>query len=296
MELHLKEMKELTDNLSSVGALISHEDQVVTLLGSLQFSFSTLVMALEARIDDISIDYVQQTLLQEEKKRDVSAGEPSTPMSNNTAQYGGCKRAKHPRPPPVCWKCNEMGHVQHFCPNKERKSQTADHKAKVTKSQSEDEGAFTAANNMPPMNGCIIDSGASSHMTSQKEYLSQYRQFETPENVGLGDGRVVDAVGTGTLHLTMLFKTSDPKDKVLCNVLYLPKLACNQFSVRAAAHKGNSIKFQQSRCWIHSRHGELCGPGSLVGKLYQLNFRPSTKITEHASPAAEHGSINLRHQ
>ena len=103
MELHLKETKELTDKLSSVGAPISHEDQVVTLLGSLPSSYSTLVMALEARIDDISIDYIQQTLLQEEK-RDVSAGELSTPMSNNTALYGGDKRAKHPRPPPVCWK------------------------------------------------------------------------------------------------------------------------------------------------------------------------------------------------
>ena len=243
MELHLKEMKELTDNLSSVGAPISHKDQVVTLLGSLPSSFSTLVMALEARIDDISIDYIQRTLLQEEKKRDVSAGEPSTPISNNTALYGVGKRAKHPRPPPACWKCNEMGHVQHFCPNKERKSQAADHKVKVTKS--EDDGAFTASNVMPPMNGWIINSGASSHMTSQ-EYLSQYRQFETPEKVGLGDGRVIDAVGTGTVHLTMLFKTSDPKDKVLCNVLYIPKLACNLFSVRAAAQKGNSIKFWQS--------------------------------------------------
>ena len=40
----------------------------------------------------------------------------------------------------------------------------------------------------------------------------------------------------------------------------------------------------------------MCGSGSLVGKLYQLNCRPSTKITEHASPAAEHGSIDLWHQ
>ena len=40
----------------------------------------------------------------------------------------------------------------------------------------------------------------------------------------------------------------------------------------------------------------MCGSRSLVGKLYQLNCRPSTKITEHASPAAEHGSIDLWHQ
>ena len=39
MEAHLKEMKELTDKLSSVGALIPEEDQVVTLLGSLPLSY-----------------------------------------------------------------------------------------------------------------------------------------------------------------------------------------------------------------------------------------------------------------
>ena len=79
-------------------------------------------------------------------------------------------------------------------------------------------------------------------------------------------------------------------------MLYVPKLACNLFSVRAAAHKGNNIKFRQSRCWVRSKYSELCSSGSLVGKLYQLNCRPSTKITEHASTAAEHGSINLWHQ
>ena len=94
----------------------------MTPLGSLPSSYSKFVMALEARIDDI-IDYVQQTLLQEEKKRDVGTGEPSTPMSNNTL-YGGS---------PVWWKCNKTGHVQRFCPNKDKKSQAADHKAKSLK-------------------------------------------------------------------------------------------------------------------------------------------------------------------
>ena len=34
-EAHLREMKELTDKLAAVGAPITEEDQVVTLLGSL---------------------------------------------------------------------------------------------------------------------------------------------------------------------------------------------------------------------------------------------------------------------
>ena len=47
---HIKYMKELTDKLRAIGAPIEEEDQVVTLLGSLPASYSTLVTALEARV------------------------------------------------------------------------------------------------------------------------------------------------------------------------------------------------------------------------------------------------------
>ncbi len=53
MEVHLKEMKEITDKMASIGAAISEEDQVVTLLGSLPPNYSAIVTALEARVDDI---------------------------------------------------------------------------------------------------------------------------------------------------------------------------------------------------------------------------------------------------
>ena len=69
MEAHLKEMKEITDKLSSIGAPISEDDQVVTLLGGLPPSYSTVVTAIEARGDDIKLDYIQQALTHEELKK-----------------------------------------------------------------------------------------------------------------------------------------------------------------------------------------------------------------------------------
>ena len=69
IESHLKEMKELSDQLSAIDAPITEEDQVVTLLGSLPKSFSTLVTALEARVDEgVTLKYVQQALVNEEQK------------------------------------------------------------------------------------------------------------------------------------------------------------------------------------------------------------------------------------
>ena len=46
------------------------------------------------------------------------------------------------------------------------------------------------------------------------------------------------------------------------NVLHVPKLACNLFSVRAAVSRGNSVKFGK-QCWIKDSNGSLIGMGSL---------------------------------
>lgn len=141
----------------------------------------------------------------------------------------------------------------------------------------------------------LLDSGASSHMTSQVDYLTNYRTFDTPEKVGLGDGRIVEALGVCDLKLKMLFKVSDPRQVELSGVLYVPKLTCNLFSVRAAASKGNTVKLEMSKCWIRSKTGRLKGMGCLVGRLYQLDCVPATR--EQASPAYEQKSdANLWHQ
>lgn len=49
LEAHIKHMKEVVDRLAAIGSPIDEEDQVVTLLGSLPRSYSTIVTALEAR-------------------------------------------------------------------------------------------------------------------------------------------------------------------------------------------------------------------------------------------------------
>jgi hypothetical protein len=131
-------------------------------------------------------------------------------------------------------------------------------------------------------------------MTNDREVLTEYKEFEEPQKVALGDGRAVEALGIGRVQVNMLFKLSNPKKCTIYDVLYVPKLTCNLFSVRAAAMKGNFIKFGQTSCWIRNKLGELCGMGSLAGKLYQLNCEFLT--TESVSVASESSDINLWHQ
>ena len=83
METHLKHTKEITDRLAAIGSPISEVDKVVMLIGSLPSTYSTLVTALEARVDNVKLDFVQQALIHEEQKRHgfskvTSSGDQST--------------------------------------------------------------------------------------------------------------------------------------------------------------------------------------------------------------------------
>ena len=75
----------------------------------------------------------------------------------------------------------------------------------------------------------VIDSGATSHMTTEKRVLVNFQEFAEPENVALGDGRVVKALGSGSVRMNMLFQAMESKRAVLYDILYVPKLIWNLF-------------------------------------------------------------------
>ena len=112
----------------------------------------------------------------------------------------------------------------------------------------------------------IIDSGASRHMTFRKEVLYDNKEFEVPEQVGLGDGRTVKALGTGRVKfITQLHHTDHRRcTGWMMDVLYVPKLTSNLFSVHATALKKKVVLFGKKYCWIrdqnrHSRHWFISG-------------------------------------
>ena len=88
-------------------------------------------------------------------------------------------------------------------------------------------------------------------MTFESSVLHNYKDFEAPEPVGLGDGHTVSAIGVGKVKvITQLHNDK----RVVCwmtNVLYVPKLTNNLFSVNAATSTGNTVSFRQRL--LHSK-------------------------------------------
>lgn len=293
---HLRSMKELTDKLAAIGSPISEEDQVVSLLGSLPQSYSALVTALESRVNNLDLNYVQQALSHEEQKRSERSTNEKSADSALVGKFKKSRKVSQIK----CFRCGEKGHKKPDCPQKNKEEHKAnEHKAKTAEDDCQND-AFTASvskvtGNQTHQSQWIIDSGASRHMTMDQKWLRDYQRFEQPEMVGLGDGRCVAAIGTGKAYLNMTFKVSAPKEIVMHNVLHVPDLACNLFSVRAATGKGNVVQFTDSRCWIRNHKGGLCGMGSLIGKLYYLSCEALPG--DQASVACEHLSDHdLWHQ
>lgn len=177
---HLKRMKELTDQLGAIGSVIEEEDQIVTLLGSLPPSYATVVTALETKMDSLTLQFVQQALINEEQKRVLtdnttvssSVSAMSSQMHRNEqsgSKTGGANSSDSWR----CYKCGKEGHIKRDCPSIKKKYKT--HKAKsVLYKDKEDsyEGAFVvneSCKSDAQQEEWLIDSGASKHMTWNKE-------------------------------------------------------------------------------------------------------------------------------
>ena len=118
------------------------------------------------------------------------------------------KKTFKSRKPLISFGCRQPGHFLRDCP-KSKKGTV--HKAKTAGEEVQEQNldrvtAYTASKDLSQTDVWLVDSGTSSHITWNKELLMDYKAFEIPEKVGLGDGHTVDAFVTGNVHLNKLFK------------------------------------------------------------------------------------------
>ena len=101
-----------------------------------------------------------------------------------------------------------------------------------------------------PESAWIVDSGATLHMCSSSELLTNF----TPHfghNVIISDGSTIPIHGYGTLTIFLKDDHYNAIHKlILCKVAVLPKLSVNLKSVRALASLGVSVKFTEHSCYI----------------------------------------------
>ena len=310
LDEHFRRMKEITDQLAAIKAPIPEDEHIVALLLSLPRSYNTLITALTTKGDDLNLAKVHQALLSEEEKRTQQKCKSSG--SGIDRGETALQHDKSSRKPIKCFGCGQENHVIRNCPQKKKGQQESrgrfgnpsKHKASPADTdagKNEDYGGNVFAVGLiaaEEINGWIIDSGASQHMTANRDILANYCEFPEPEPVALGDGRSVFAYGSGQVNITMILgkREKDQQKSVLTKVLYVPKLAINLFSARAAALKGKVVQFGHTLCWIKDSKGKVVARGQLVGNIYRLDCKVSQSESQASFVNETGNKMDLWHQ
>ena len=73
----------------------------------------------------------------------------------------------------------------------------------------------------------------------------------------------------------------------MTDVLYVPNLTNNLFSVYAATSKGNTVSFRHNDWWIQNKNRKVICTGASLGKLYKLDCEMQQLSAENATIAKE---------
>ena len=225
----------------------------MTLLASLPEEFKPLITALDAvGEDNLSFDKVKGMLLNDndrmcDAKKQEDAFSAQRGNTNTKSKIPG-KTFNG-----TCRFCHERGHFARDCrkgkaklntQKNEKEKKGSAHCAENENNENvtdHDEALITS--NVANMSDWIIDSGATQHMTFERNRLTDYIEFKQPCKVNLGDNRTILAYGKGTFSLVADLNGRS-QDIGLREVLFLPELEKNLLSVRAMVRLGASVTFE----------------------------------------------------
>ena len=113
----------------------------------------------------------------------------------------------------------------------------------------------------------ILDSGASRHMTSKKDWYSSWKPLQEPINVIVGNNAKCPAEGLGTIS----FVAATGEEKKLSDVLYVPQIKRNLISIGVITDRGLEVRFKKTEAEILDSAGKLVGKGVRRNNLYELS-------------------------
>ena len=274
VQAHLRALKELTDSLAAVGVNIPEEDRIVTLLGSLPSKFDSIVTALEAHVDDLTLEFVEQSLLNQELKAD---GEEKL-MKCHEPKNEHKKRI-------VCSYCNKPGHKMSQCWTKKKKekaekptqtqaaaqSNPQDKSSKDSSRQVVDFSMKVAGSN-GVTNELLVDCGATTHIVSEEKLFTSFDRNFNPKGhiMEMADGTRIPGIakGRGDAIVNLIDQDGRMRKVRLKNALFVPGFQ-NIFAVKCAVDSGCEVTFTKDSAALTTEDGTTF-PFFLHNRLYYL--------------------------
>lgn len=298
MSVFLSKIQEMQNQLKQMGEDISDKFVITKVLMSLPNEFKHFVSAWESAPDDKqTIDnLVARLLIEEERLKEKNEDLEQT--SSSSAFVAKNKK------PVKCYKCGKTGHYQSDCKSNKNNSEDnvnknncfycgksghyieqcrfRKHKEKSSKNKTKN-NAFLVSNASYEIHESkwLVDSGASEHMCRDRALFTSIAST-SEKSVIVGNGAVISVLGCGQMAVQVSNGTKWI-DTVIDNVLYVPELKTNLFSVNRATDRGYVMMTDDSSCKFY-KNNVVCAVAKRIGRSYYMELR-YTRECEIASTA-----------
>ncbi|XP_046452782.1 uncharacterized protein LOC124200559 [Daphnia pulex] len=251
--------------------------------------------------NDRTLDHLLQRLITEES---VLKSYQTKTENNNEAAFtsrqrfnsgrGGSGRERHGvqggfvDKRPRCGHCNSPTHEEKVCfqkhgyPPNWNTTKRGRGRGRGGGNPSNSSNALLSLSNLDPRSilTFLVDSGASKHMSDQRSFFTTFKPIKagTWSVKGIGDSEL-DALGVGNIDVIVEVDQTTTS-KTLTEVLYVPGLGSNLFSVSAATANGLIVTFDDNKV-LFKRNGETVLTGEKQNEtLFQLHMKPDIHSTQ----------------
>ena len=126
----------------------------------------------------------------------------------------------------------------------------------------------------------IVDSGSTKDMCNDIESFTDVTELSEDEShfVKVGNGQTIPTNKKGTVCMKVRMEDGNIIEHKLSDVLYVPDLTYNLYSVSQAVSSKQTVEFSAAGCKVKNKDNRVLLTGKKVGNLFYLN---STIIKKH---------------
>ncbi|OAE24313.1 hypothetical protein AXG93_1052s1360 [Marchantia polymorpha subsp. ruderalis] len=181
--------------------------------------------------------------------------------TSSSARLEYTAKPSFPRQKMKCFYCKKRGHLASECHKKKQESSSshstanAEHRLFVT--------VLSSTSADPTW---YLDSGATKHMAYSRSAFVNYKELPSEEFIYLGDESRQPILGKGSVLISL----NDGTDRVLPDMLHVPALRKNLFSVTQHIRQGGGVVLKHDHCIVQDKMGETIVRCTIENELIRL--------------------------
>lgn len=261
MQSYVNQVIDTSQKLKKTGFDISEEWIGSLLLAGLPGKYSPMIMAIEHSGTTISTDVIKTKLLDmAEDSCNTGAGGAFAAKQNKYKKGSGNNIDKSKV---RCYRCKALGHYMNKCPKNDKNDNSGDKKSSALSA------VFLSGNFN--QTDWYIDSGASVHLTSRKDWLENVQEDVNMKEIMVANKSTVPVICSGDIQLKSIVNNKE-HNIVIKNAMYVPELTTNLLSVNQLIKNGNRVFFKEEICRIFDSNNKLIAEAESCNNVYRLKY------------------------